>query len=443
MKKKASVSHLDRKESMHILLTDAYSAQHVGNMALVDNTLDQLKIQFPEAEFTILAFDPVSIGKNSGCKTIATLWAGQFSGYGIVRKMLWLAREGLWIVFTIFNLLALKPLGLFLEFEKYTFSKEKLRALKAYENADIIVSISGEMLQDSEWKRAPFFLFGYWLAHRMGKIVAIFPQSLGPFNKSFLRFIVRRVLKGCDLVLARDELSLKTIERLKIDPARLFLIPDVAVNQPYISKEKARKLLEEEGVRFNGRLLVAVTISRWKKLNYEEYFLTFKKMCRFIIEDLNGIVVFFVASKRYLMDLGDWGLTCRLYEALGDSQNAILLLKTYSPAEFKGMLSQMDLFISTRMHAAILATMAGTPTITVNTQPKLRGYMSLIDQGARSCEIKDFTLDKAKKVIKDTLSENKKIRLNLQRCRNEIVERALSASELLRMVYNEKKRDVS
>jgi len=66
---------------MNILLVDAYSAQHIGNLALVDSALEQLRTQFPEAEFRILAFDPDSIEKYSGCETLETLWAEPFSGY--------------------------------------------------------------------------------------------------------------------------------------------------------------------------------------------------------------------------------------------------------------------------------------------------------------------------------------------------------------------------
>lgn len=83
---------------VNILLVDANTAHHIGNAALVDSTLEQLKTQFPQAQFTILAFDPISISGLCGCRTIATLWAEPISAYSKLKQMRWIAREGLWMV---------------------------------------------------------------------------------------------------------------------------------------------------------------------------------------------------------------------------------------------------------------------------------------------------------------------------------------------------------
>ncbi|MFH1395481.1 MAG: polysaccharide pyruvyl transferase family protein [Candidatus Omnitrophota bacterium] len=425
---------------MNILLIDAYSARHIGNLALVDSTLEQLRVQFPKAEFTILAFDPKSVAKHSECKTLETLWAEQFSGYSIPEKIVWIVKESLWVFVNLFNFFVLKPLGFLIAPEKYTFSRKKLAVLKAYSNADIVVSIGGEWLQASEWKRVPFFLFGYWLAYAMGKIVVLFPQSIGPFKKRLIKRMVSYVLNQCDLVFPRDELSLQTVQELKIDPKKVYLVPDVVVNQPYVSKKEARKFLEAEGVKLDKGLLVGVAISRWKKLDYKKYFTVMRELCHFMIEDLNATVVFYPANKAFRKGIGDEELTCQLYESLHGRSNAKLLLKMYTARELKGMLGQLDLFISTRMHASILATMIGTPTITINTQPKVQGFMNLIHQGETSCEIKDFTIEKAKELVKDTLAQNEQIRSSLEDIKDEIGKRARMASELLRMVYDKKRK---
>lgn len=423
---------------MNILLIDAYSAQHIGNAALVDSTLEQLKTQFPEAQFTILAFDPTSISDFCECRTIKTLWAEPISSYSKLKKISWVARESLWAFVNILNFSVLKSMGLTINPAKYTFSAEKSAALKAYSDADIVVSISGEALQDSLWRRIPFFLYGYWLAHNMGKVVAIFPQSIGPLKKSFTKNIVRYVLNKCNLVLPRDYLSLRTVEQLGIDPEKVHLVPDVAVNQPYVSSNKARQLLVAEGVKLDRRPLVGMAISKWKELYLEEYFPVMRELCHFVTEDLNGTVVLFSPNRTFRQEIGDWELARTLYESLPSQKNVTLLSKMYTPREFKGMQGQLDLFISTRMHATILATMVGTPTITINTQPKLRGYMEMIHQETRACEIKDFTIEKAKKLVDDTLANSAQIRLSLESAKKEIGRRAAMASELLSAVYNQK-----
>ena len=57
-----------------------------------------------------------------------------------------------------------------------------------------------------------------------------------------------------------------------------------------------------------------------------------------------------------------------------------------TPAELKGMLACSELNITTRMHACILSTGSGTPTISVNYLFKVREYM-------RSLGLEEFSID--------------------------------------------------
>lgn len=330
-------------------------------------------------------------------------------------------------------------MGLTVNPAKYTFSAKKRAVLEAYLNADIVISISGEMLQDALWRRIPLFLYGYWLAHNMGKTVAIFPQSIGPLKKSFVRIMVRYVLNRCDLVLPRDHLSFRAVKQLGINAEKVYLVPDVAVNQSYISSNEARQLLEAEGVELGRRPLVGMAISKWKKLGNQEYLLVMKDICQFITVDMKGTIVLFSPNMPFRQEVSDLESARILYESLPSQKNVTLLSKTYTPREFKGMQGELDLFVSTRMHAAILSTMVGVPTITINTQPKLLGYMEMIHQQERACEVAGLTVERAKKLVQDTLENSVQIRADLEKARHELGEQAAMASKFLKKVYEQRK----
>jgi len=428
---------------MNILLIDANSVQHVGNAALVDSTLQQLRGEFPQAQFAILAFDPPSIARLSGCRTIEPLWMKPFFASSKLGRIGWLICDTLWMGLNALESSLLRRIGLSIDPSKYTFSSGKLAALEAYSDADIVVSISGEMLQDAFWKRLHFFLYQYWLSHEKGKIMAIFPQSIGPIEKWYTKVLTKYVLNLCDLVLPRDYMSIKNVERLGIDAKKVYLVPDVAVNQPYVSSSEARELLRAEGVEFDRAPLIGMAISKWKEMGHEEYLLVMRKLCQFITSDMGGAVVLFSPNMPLPQELSDWQLAKILYESLPEKDNVILLSKTYTPREFKGMQGELDLFISTRMHASILATMIGTPTITVNTQPKLLGYMEMIGQQERSCEVSDFTFENAQKLIQDTLGNSIQIRMDLEKVRSKLGKQAIMASRLLKIVYEQRKKKMS
>jgi len=422
---------------MNILLTDAYSAQHIGNAVLVDSTLEQLKSEFPQAKFTILAFDPASISSLTECKTIETLWAESISSYSMLNKIWWIIRESLWVLMNSLNYSIFKWMKLFINPNKYTYSPKKLAILKAYSDADIVVSISGEALQDALWKRIPLFTYGYWLAHRMGKIVAIFPQSIGPANRWISKVTIRFGLNQCDLVLPRDQISLEAVKQLEINEDKVHLVPDVGINQPYISSKEARRLLEAEGVSLNRRPLVGMAISVWKEIDSKEYFSVMREICSFVTKNLNGTAILFSPNMPFREEVSDWEMAQKLYSSITSKDNCVLLTRTFTPREFKGLQGELDLFLSTRMHASILSTMIGTPTITINTQPKLSGFMKLIKQEERSCKVADFTIERAKILILDTLEKSDQIRLDLEKSRIDLGKKSGMASKLLKEVYEQ------
>jgi polysaccharide pyruvyl transferase WcaK-like protein len=63
------------------------------------------------------------------------------------------------------------------------------------------------------------------------------------------------------------------------------------------------------------------------------------------------------------------------------------------PARLKGMLACSELNITTRMHACILSTGAGVPTISVNYLFKVREYMRSLGLEEFSIDIEEFNSD--------------------------------------------------
>ena len=423
----------------NILIVDANTVYHIGNAALLESTIEQLKTQFPEATITILAFDPDSIAKTfPEYKVLECLWAKPFSSHSFIGKIKWIFLEGTWAVINAINCFISRAMKFSIKPSRYTFSPAKRAVMQAYTEADIVVSISGEMLNQLFWKRLPMFLYGYWLGHIMGKTVAIFPQSISYFENIVVRKAVRYVLNKCDLVLPRDQISLQNVKKLGIKNSKVYLVPDVAINQPYIESEKAIRLLKEEGINFDKRPLVGITISKFNEYDYQRYIPVVKELCHFIVTNIKGMVVFVSPNMPYKQEISDLSLAQRLHQELYCKDNVKLLTKLYRPSEFKSMLGELDLFISTRMHVSILSTMISTPTITINSQPKLRGYMEMIAQEEWACDVNNFTIEKGKQMVRKILAQNVRVRESLVKARIEVGREALMATKLLKDIYDQK-----
>jgi len=348
----------------------------------------------------------------------------------------------MWAAVNTLNLGIMHRLGLMISPMLYSVGRERRKAVKALLDADIAVSISGEMLNDHFAKVLPFMLCGYWMAHRLGKLTVIFPQSIGPLNKGWTKALTRWVLNQCDLVMARDLLSADEAKKFGI---KYHLVPDVAILQPLVSEEEAGALLEKEGVRLKQRPIVGITVSEFRggeqKGQDRQYLDEVQRIGGYVTKELGGQVIFLSANlPAYGEEQDDFPVAERLYRSLDPEcqKSATLLAQVYSARQFKGITRQFDVFITTRMHAGIMATMAGTPTITLNTQRKLYGYMMMIEQQGQSIDIADVTYETLREVLDRCLCDSDQIRRQLNRKREEIAPKVLESGRRVKQLWDDR-----
>ncbi len=427
-----------------ILFLDGYSAAHIGNTALLDSSMENLKQQFPDAAFSALAKHPESLQAFCGCPCYQYLFpdllrSERREGW---RVLPWLAKNLMWAAVNALNLGIMHRLGLKISPMVYTVGRERRKAVKAMLDADIAVSISGEMLNDHFGRVLPFMLYGYWMARRLGKLTVIFPQSIGPLNKRWTKVLTRWVLNQCDLVMARDLPSADEAKKLGIE---YHLIPDVAILQPLESEGEAGALLEKEGVRLKQRPIVGITVSEFRGGEHERqdrpYLDGVQRIAGYVTRELGGQVIFLSANlPAYGEEQDDSPVAERLYRSLdpGSQKNATFLTQVYSARQFKGIARLLDVFITTRMHAGIMATMAGTPTITLNTQRKLSGYMEMIGQQDQSIDIVDVEYDKLAAVLDRCLRDSDQIRRQLNRKREEIAPKVLQSGRRVKQLWDDR-----
>ena len=97
------------------------------------------------------------------------------------------------------------------------------------------------MINDNFRKTLPLYLFEFWLAKKLGCRVVIFPQSIGPLRRRWTRVLTSWVLNQCDIVTARDDVSLDELKALKVCPKKIYQSPDVGVRQPVSDRQEAEQ----------------------------------------------------------------------------------------------------------------------------------------------------------------------------------------------------------
>lgn len=400
-----------------IVLLDAYCPTHVGNDVLLESSMRIVNKMFPDYVVSVHAKTPSSFTETQGIACKQRLFSSPPRGK--VRKSLWAIGELTFMATQILNAFTFRITP-----HRLAFGVRK-ETLRDYSEADVAISIGGELISDTFWKVLPLHLHMFWLAKQSGAKTVIFPQSIGPLRKAWTRRLVRYVFSRCDIVTGRDEPAIKELGSLGVLPDKVLFSPDVGVGQPSAPESDARSYLENLGVEFGGaRKWIGITCSAGSPEVKTDGFAHIQVLAQALIDlnrDLPIGVVILPANMPVDGDYdSDYRVSSRIYEQLKTEFPCFLAPPRVIPASiFKASCKLLDGFVSTRMHAAILSTLAPVPTITINTQRKLLGYMTLIGQQRYAVDVQNITPVVLHEMLVDMLQQTDDIRSELISAREE------------------------
>ncbi|MBQ0831300.1 polysaccharide pyruvyl transferase family protein [Marinobacter sp.] len=351
-----------------VLLMDMYSTIHVGNGALLENTINLCEQAWGECDFSIVTMDKETNKLKYKSESLYNPMFGNFwFGKGRFNKVWWAFKQCIFMIMHIINETTVKSRS-----DRLTFTSDQRDLIRAIEESDVCVSSNGEMLADTFYQMLPFWLFTYWLASKRGKPLVIFPQSIGPLKMRWTRLLLKWALKDAFVLAGRDKPSYETLISLGFERERIMFVPDVAVQQKVADGDVHDYFLDK------SRKVVGITISNppHREMGISVDFV--EEIGRQIERLDPSVYKILIMPSNYEINKVslDYALCLRLQKRLATKiEVSVLENRAYFPGEFSALLSQLDFFVSTRMHVLILATTVGTPTIGINTQRKIRGYM--------------------------------------------------------------------
>lgn len=383
---------------------DAFSTLHVGNGALLDNSYKLAKEHLSVKNIHIVTAD-TETNKNRYESVIDDV----FSTYPKtkVKKYFW----------SLWYLLNCALCWIFISLKipfKYWIISEKFRTIfSAIQKSEFVISISGETLNDYFAPQMYMRCVMFYLCIKLGKRFCIFPQSIGPvFRKTSVK-VLRFCLGNAEVIFARDNVSYDLSKKIWKDcSVHVAYCPDVAVTQESTIPTN-HELLD------NRKETVGITLSNPPEEisggnNYVD------KMISAISDSLDkDKYSILLMPSNYKKDgaSDDYKICTHAQEKFKSKgfSTKILPNDIIHPDVYQGIQKSLSLFISSRMHVGILATSAGTPTIMLNTQHKIRGYMENIEMGEYVVEYQGLESDMPR-LIAQCCEQNQTIReqLNIQ-----------------------------
>lgn len=235
--------------------------------------------------------------------------------------------------------------------------------LSALRGARLLLSGGGSLLQDVTGPFSlPYYLSVVELALALGVPVMVFAQGVGPLRRSLSRRWVRRVLARARHVTVRDPDSLELLRRLGVtdvpvevtaDPVLSLdvsaWLPPAPPERPYLAVNVRARGLDEEGARRLGRALGGLAAAE-------------------------GLELRFVP-----MEPVEDGHAARTVAAAAAEAGAAGVQVVPGPLSLAGAVSLLagaEAVVAMRLHALVLAAMAGRPLLGLSYDPKVDAFLA-------------------------------------------------------------------
>ncbi|HAG08393.1 MAG TPA: hypothetical protein DCK87_02325 [Desulfotomaculum sp.] len=315
-----------------------------------------------------------------------------------------------------------------------------------YSKADIVIHLGADGYSDQSTGGPLSTLthsYQLFLGYIFRKPVILCAVTVGPFNFSWSRKLVKFVLDRVSFITPRESVTLNYLNELEVK-SPMSLVSDLAFLMNPASKKRVDFILNEKGL-LNGKPLACLVPSDiiYKKISGSQN----EKTKHEIYIKAMADVIDYLTNKGFEVILipqvvhgkhDDVKIIQKIYNKT--KQKPTLIDKGLTPQEIKGVLGRCSILVSSKMHSAILATSMGTPTVIIAYGSKVHGIIGsmlkqedyIIDlRGADISILEGYLHDKIEKCLLD----QDKIHNELLKCIPEIKEMSLRNIEIIKKIF--------
>lgn len=225
----------------------------------------------------------------------------------------------------------------------------------------------------------------------MKKTLIIMPQTIGPFDRWWVKIIAKYILRRADEVFARDNLSKSYVNDSLRVKRKVSLSPDMAFYmEPDNTISLNRFLREDNSIKVGLNVSALLYNGGYTGDNMFGFKADYKKLIDDLIiqfskkGDVKLILIPHVMTESY--EVEDDFRVCQSIAERMEKDFGISIAKLdkyYREDEIKAIISGCDFFIGSRMHACIAAISTKVPTVPIAYSRKFMGIWD--DMGLGFC----------------------------------------------------------
>jgi len=284
-------------------------------------------------------------------------------------------------------------------------------------SADLIISVGGYRLKTYrgdliDLVRILFHSFPMFLAQRYNKIYVIDSQSVGPIRGAIHRRIVHRALRGAKIIGVREFMSFEEVKSLGL-VSNLVFTPDSAFSiHPLVSN---RVLYFMKNKKLNGGDYIVLAPRQWFFENHQKYHQYVDILSNFVdYLAKNGYRVVLVAHSIGPIVIEDDRKACLDIATRVRYGSPVMVFEDWNAMELAAFYGYAIGVVSVRLHAALLASLSGIPSVAIAYEgTKTQGIMEIIGLGEFVIDISRLSYENLVNTFDNLLSKTDSIRSKL------------------------------
>lgn len=426
---------------VRILIVNLHSSHNAGDAALTLVAIQQLRDSFPNSQITLAMNDPASHQVHQHGEASERV-IGSF-----VRFVQPIAADGHahWNLAALFWLPLSSLLTLFLyrlcgRVVFLWLSPAQQALLRAYLEADLVVSSPGNFLYSSGTVGLPFLLSIFAMAFAVvaGKPLYTLPQSIGPLKRWWEHLLVRWILQRTRIVMIREPASLVQLRRAGLTHPRCSLSADLAFAFAGEPATAAHQWLTVQGINPDAdRPLLGVTLINWSAqsrgfTHQDAYEDAVAAAVRFFLYEYGGKAILFPQVCGPAAQEDDRIPARRVAHLLQrEGARVVMIEQPVPPALLQAVYGCMDMFIGTRMHSNIFALTGHVPVVAIGYRLKTEGIMRMLGLERTTIPIEQVDTHTLVSMLQTTWAEREALRNHIATRVAHLAEQARASGDMI------------
>jgi polysaccharide pyruvyl transferase CsaB len=335
------------------------------------------------------------------------------------------------------NLLQMRWLKVIELPRSYLSVRRILHILRTISTIDLLIIGGGSVIYDAIILPLSCLIL---FSKILNKKVMCYAIGMSHVRGKMGRLLAWLTLNMVDLITVRDTDARKYLTWLHVIKPPIVVTADPVITAKAETPAKIDQILSYGSIKKGETPWIGISVRSWfgmadKPIMFERIKVIIQEIVRYLAEQLDANVVFIPLSFDGSID--DRETAHELIEAVDikDKSRIKVLAEEFSPEEIIEILGQMDMVIGMRLHSLIFASTQGVPIVAINYDPKIKGFMKMINQQDKVIEYYDST-EKALEIVRKVwmnrqiIKDELKIRTSI--LRRKAVINARLALDLLR-----------